>query len=93
MSAANGPGPMEGNKGSLTHLGTQHAENFAALVAHNRLLDLVVEHRNSEAALIVGLGLKVDVPKMSKLFVALDGVGDDILAIDIAFIGRDKAPT
>lgn len=77
----------------MAYLGAHHAEDLTALVAHDGLLDLVIEHGNREAAVIVGLGLKVDIPEVSELLVALDGVRDDVLAVLIAFIGRDKAPS
>ena len=35
------------------YLSTEHAEDLAALVAHDTLLDLVIQNRDGEAALVL----------------------------------------
>ncbi|KAI6759396.1 hypothetical protein HG530_010076 [Fusarium avenaceum] len=68
----------------------QHAENLAALVAHNSVRLLVKQHRHSVSAIIVLLTLEVDILQVCEALVALDGVRHDILARNIFVLGHES---
>lgn len=73
-----------------THYRAQHAQDLAALVVHDPLLLLVVQDGDSEASLVVGLGLEVDLAQVGE--VVMDRVRDDILAVDVLLFLRREAP-
>lgn len=84
-------GPMGGGGYvEWTHHRAQHAQNLTALIVHNALLLLVVQHGDSKTSLVVGFGLEVYLAQVSEVIV--DRVWDDILAVDILFICSRKAP-
>ena len=70
-------------------LGVEHANNIAALVAHDPFRFGVVQRRHGEAALVVRVDLEVDVAQVGESFV--DGVRRHIFAGKV-LVGRREAP-
>jgi len=77
---------------NIVELGAEHAEDLAALVVDDGLLDFVVEHGHGEAAGVVRVRREVHLAEMGEPFVALDGVRDDVLALGVRVRGRREPP-
>lgn len=74
-----------------THGGAKHAEDLAALVAHDALLLLVVEDGHREAARVVLVRLEVDLPQVGE--VVVQRVRDHVLALGVLVVGGREAPS
>lgn len=83
-------GFREGVWGSC--LGVEHTQDLAGLVVDDLLLDLVVQGGHGEAAVVVRLGLVVEVAQVGELLVALDRVRDDVLAFCVGILGGWETP-
>lgn len=81
--------------GRPTYLCPQHAQDLAALVAHDAPGLLVVEYRHGEAALVILLTLKIQFPQMGEGLMALGGIRYDVLPGDLSgarLLRGDEAP-
>lgn len=74
------------------YLGSKHAQDFAAFVVHNGLLDLVEQNWHREAALVIRVDVEVHVAQVSELLVTLHRVGNDVLAGGILVFRRRESP-
>ena len=75
-----------------TNLCAEHAQDLAAFVVDDGLLDLVVQDRDGEAALVVRVGLEIDLSDVRKGLVTLQRVGDDVHAGSVSVLGGREAP-
>lgn len=74
-----------------THGSAEHAQDLAALVAHDTLLHLVVEDGHREAARVVLVRLEVDLPQVGEVLV--QRVRDHVLALSVLVVGGREAPS
>lgn len=75
----------------MTYLSAKHPQNLTTLIAHNPLRLLIIEHRHSIPPLILTLTLKIHLLQMREPLMALNRVGNHILAGNILTLG-DEAP-
>lgn len=75
-----------------THLSSEHAKNLTALIAHNALRLLVIQHWHSEASRIILLRLKVHLTEMGKVLMAIQRVRNDIISRQLLILGN-KSPS
>ncbi|KAI6769264.1 hypothetical protein HG531_010368 [Fusarium graminearum] len=73
-----------------TYLGTQHAEDLTALIAHNSVCLHIVEDWHRVSAIVVLLTLKVHILQVRKALMALDGVRHDILTRNALVLGHES---
>ena len=73
----------------VVELVVEHADDLGGFVGHDGLVLFVVEGRDGEAAVVVGVHGEVDVAEVRE--VGVEGVGRDLLAGDFVG-GGDEAP-
>lgn len=82
---------MQGPVFTQTHRSTEHAQDLAALIAHDALLFLIVQDRHREPARVVLIGFEVDLPQVREVIV--QRVRDHVLALGILVFGGREAPS
>ncbi len=80
-------------RNDIIKLGPKHAQDLAALVIHNRLGNLVIQHWHSETPSIIRDDGEVHIAQVGEALVALEWVGDDVLAFGIGVFGSGEAST
>lgn len=77
----------------IIELAVEHADDIRRLVAHNLVLDSVVECWYREASGIVGVHLEVDLAEVGVLLVASNWIWPNILTRSILILRCSKSPT
>ena len=78
---------------STTNLAPKHAQDLAAFVAHDCLVDLVPEDRYGDTEIVVRIGSVVDLAQVSVVLVTRHRVWHHVLARDIGIFGGAETPS